>query len=188
MSWIHCLVEISRSEAVDSSSYEARVRTLLVMEFMMSPLGAFMMTSRVKFVGRHLHSSRISWNSKSWLSVGFSPKSRRYAVFSKPNSCSPSSPINFLMLYPRYHNSPGQGTGLPSGPEVKETIFEILVSPVSTPFPLISRRPRLTPYFSNSASSIVSFLTSSGFWFEEYFAILSTSILISSISSRYTDI
>ena len=51
--------------------------TLRAMEFMISWLGAFMMTSRVKFVGMVRHSPSTRQNSSSFSCVGSSPNSSR---------------------------------------------------------------------------------------------------------------
>ncbi len=58
-------------------SYEANVSILLVMEFMISFDGAFMMTSLVKLVGRVLLLPKTSVNSANSLSDGSCPKSSR---------------------------------------------------------------------------------------------------------------
>ncbi len=51
----------------------ARVSTLRVSEFIRSRLGAFMMTSRTKLVGRSRHLTRLSLKASSWASLGRSP-------------------------------------------------------------------------------------------------------------------
>ena len=52
--------------------------------FIISRLGAFMITSRTKLGGSVLLSVKSSWKSSSSLSVGKSPNNRRYAISSKP--------------------------------------------------------------------------------------------------------
>ena len=137
-----------------SGSYDARVRILLVMEFMMSLEGAFIMTSRVKFVGSSLASPRYSLNSFSCFFVGYCPNRSRNAVFANPNSCSPIESRILSILWPLYQSSPSQGCITPSLSGLNATIFDTPVNPVRTPFPLRSLRPLFTLYSLKRSSEM----------------------------------
>ena len=81
MDW---LMTFSIEMSVALLSYEASVRMERVMEFMMSFVGAFMITSRVKFVGSSRISARRSVKRFASSSSGSSPNRRRYVRFSYP--------------------------------------------------------------------------------------------------------
>ena len=77
MSCIHWLTTFSMDVSAALASYDARVRMDLVMEFMTSLVGAFIMTSLVKLVGSSLTSASVVMNSSDSASSGRSPKRSR---------------------------------------------------------------------------------------------------------------
>ena len=72
------------------SSYDASVRILLVIEFIISDVGAFMITSLVKLVGSSIQLAIICLNSSSCAASGSSPNNNRYAASSNMNLLSPA--------------------------------------------------------------------------------------------------
>ena len=72
----HCLNTLSMDKSATFSSYEAKVKTLLVKEFIISLLGAFITTSLTKFFGKFLKDANISLNSSNSFSVGREPNNK----------------------------------------------------------------------------------------------------------------
>ena len=81
-------------------SYEASVSILLVIEFMISDVEAFMITSLVKLVGSTIQSAIICLNSSSCAASGSSPNNKRYAASSNINLLSPAPFTSCVTSYP----------------------------------------------------------------------------------------
>ena len=88
-----CLITFSTDVSDIFLSYDAKVKTHLDNVFIISSLGAFIITSRTKLVGNRLDTAIIFLNSVRLSSLGNSPKSNKYATSSKPNLFSDINPL-----------------------------------------------------------------------------------------------
>ena len=120
-------------------------------------------------------SVKILMNLSNWSLSGSTPNNRRYVASSNLNLSRLLLLISSSTLYPWKYNSPSTGIFLPWTLWLPNT-SDISVRPVSTPLPLLSRRPLFTSYsvyrfwsiipeavhsFTSSSKSLLSTVESS---------------------------